>query len=59
MEMKITGAVLRETNRPYSIEELELEAPKEKEALVRYVYTGYCHSDLSNLLGNVEMILPH
>jgi len=30
--MKIKGAVLRETNKPYSIEELELEPPKEKEA---------------------------
>lgn len=56
--MKIKGAVLREAKKPYSIEELELEPPKEKEALVRYVYTGYCHSDLSNLLGNVEMALP-
>ena len=56
--MKIKGAVLRETNKPYSIEELELEPPKEKEALVRYVYTGYCHSDLSNLLGHVQMMLP-
>ncbi len=56
--MKIKGAVLRETNKPYSIEELELEPPKEKEALIRYVYTGYCHSDLSNLLGHVQMMLP-
>ncbi len=56
--MKITGAVLREPKKPYSIEELELEPPREKEALVRYVYTGYCHSDLSNLLGHVEMMLP-
>jgi len=56
--MKIKGAVLREINKPYSIEELELAPPKEKEALVRYVYTGYCHSDLSNLLGHVEMALP-
>jgi S-(hydroxymethyl)glutathione dehydrogenase/alcohol dehydrogenase len=56
--MKIKGAVLRETRQPYSIEELELEPPREKEALVRYVYTGYCHSDLSNLLGHVQMALP-
>lgn len=56
--MKIKAAVLREVNKPYSIEELELEPPKEKEVLVRYVYTGYCHSDLSNLLGNVTMALP-
>ena len=56
--MKIKGAVLREPKQPYSIEELELAPPKEKEALVRYVYTGYCHSDLHNLLGDVEMVLP-
>jgi S-(hydroxymethyl)glutathione dehydrogenase/alcohol dehydrogenase len=56
--MKIKAAVLRETNKPYSLEELELAPPKEKEALVRYVYTGYCHSDLSNLLGHVQMALP-
>jgi S-(hydroxymethyl)glutathione dehydrogenase/alcohol dehydrogenase len=56
--MKIRGAVLREINKPYSIEELELDPPKEKEALVRYVYTGYCHSDLSNKTGAVNMVLP-
>ena len=56
--MKIKGVVLREINQPYSIEELELEPPKEKEALVRYVYTGYCHSDLHNLLGEVRMAIP-
>ena len=56
--MKIKGAVLREPKQPYSIEELELAPPKEKEALVRYVYTGYCHSDLHNLLGDVDMVLP-
>jgi Zn-dependent alcohol dehydrogenase len=56
--MKIKAAVLREINKPYTIEELELDPPKEKEVLVRYVYTGYCHSDLSNLLGNTQMALP-
>jgi Zn-dependent alcohol dehydrogenase len=56
--MKIKGVVLRETNQPYSIETLELEPPREKEALVRYVYTGYCHSDLSNMLGKTQMALP-
>ncbi len=44
--MKIKAAVIRERNKPYSIEELELESPREKEALVRYAYTGYCHSDM-------------
>jgi S-(hydroxymethyl)glutathione dehydrogenase / alcohol dehydrogenase len=56
--MKIKGAVLREINKPYSIEELELDSPKDKEVLVRYVYTGYCHSDLSNTTGATQMALP-
>ncbi len=56
--MKIKGAVLREASKPYSIEEMELEGPKEKEALVRYVYSGYCHSDLSNQRGRIPMDLP-
>lgn len=56
--MKIKGAVLREPGKPYSIEELELEAAKEKEVLVRYAYTGFCHSDLSVQLGNINMVLP-
>lgn len=56
--MKITGAVLREPNKGYSIEELELDPPKEKEALIKYLYTGYCHSDLHNLLGEIYMALP-
>ena len=56
--MKIKAAVLREVNKGYSIEELELEPPRVGEALVKYAYTGYCHSDLSNAKGRIEMALP-
>ena len=56
--MKIKAAVIREPWRPYSIEELELEPPKEKEALIKYAYTGYCHSDLSTLHGSPQVIVP-
>ena len=34
--MKIKSAVLREPNKPLTIEELELDPPKEKEVLVKY-----------------------
>ena len=44
--MKIQSAVLREPNKPLTIEELELDAPKEKEVLIKYAYTGFCHSDI-------------
>jgi Zn-dependent alcohol dehydrogenase len=56
--VKIKGAVLREINKPYSIEELELDSPHENEVLVKWLYTGYCHSDLSNRTGRVVMALP-
>lgn len=58
--MKIKGAVLRNPGEgaKFSIEELELDPPKEKEALVRYVYAGFCHSDLHNLLGHVKIVTP-
>ena len=31
--MKIKGAVLREANKPYTIEDLELDSPKENEEI--------------------------
>ena len=44
--MKITAAVLREPTAPFEIEELELEAPRDDEVLVRMVGAGLCHTDL-------------
>ena len=52
------GAVLREPNQPYSIETLELDPPKEREVLVKYTHTGYCHSDLHLQLGEIPIALP-
>jgi Zn-dependent alcohol dehydrogenase len=56
--VKIKGAVLREVDQPYTFEELELDAPHAKEVLVKWLYTGYCHSDLSNIKGRTMMKLP-
>ena len=44
--MKITAAVAREAHAPFSIETLELEAPRAGEVLVRIVATGLCHTDI-------------
>lgn len=49
--MKTKAAVSRKMGGPYSIEELELDAPKREEVLIKYAYTGYCHTDLSETLG--------
>jgi Zn-dependent alcohol dehydrogenase len=56
--MKIKAAVLREPKKPYTIEELELEPPRQGEVLIRYAYTGYCHSDLHLQLGEIPIALP-
>ena len=42
---KIRAAVLREQPGKYTVEDLELSAPKTGEMLVEMVATGLCHSD--------------
>jgi NDMA-dependent alcohol dehydrogenase len=44
--MKTRGAVLFEVGGPWSTEDIELDAPKHAEVLVRMVAGGLCHSDL-------------
>jgi aryl-alcohol dehydrogenase len=44
--MKITAAVVDEKSAPFELRELELEAPRSGEVLVRIVATGICQSDL-------------
>jgi len=56
--MKTKAAVLREFKKPLSIEELELAEPKANEVLVKYVATGFCHSDLHVMLEEIPVPLP-
>lgn len=51
--MKIKAAVLREAGQPVTIEDIDLEAPQAGEVLVKYVNTGFCHSDLTVLGGGM------
>lgn len=44
--MKITAAVTTETHAPFSIQELEIEAPRADEVRVRVVAVGVCHTDM-------------
>lgn len=44
--MLIRAAVTRDAALPPTIEELELDAPRADEVLVRLVATGICHTDL-------------
>ena len=56
--MKIRAAVLRAFKEPLCIEELELEPPREKEVLIKHINTGFCHTDLHQMLGETLIQLP-
>jgi aryl-alcohol dehydrogenase len=44
--VSITAAVARQKSAPFSLESLELDAPRDDEILVRIVGAGMCHTDL-------------
>jgi len=54
---KITcrAALVREFNKPFTIETIEVEPPGEKEVRVKIVAAGLCHSDLHMLEGVMPM----
>lgn len=56
--MKVRAAVVREHEKPASIEQIELAQPKEKEVLIKTAYCGFCHSDLSFMDGTIPFPLP-
>ena len=56
--MKIQAAVLRQFKEPLIIEELELEPPREGEVLIKHINTGFCHTDLHQMLGELHIGLP-
>lgn len=55
--MRMQAAVVRELN-DLSIEEVELDAPKDSEVLVRMQAAGVCHSDLHTLRGELRAVPP-
>ena len=56
--MRTRAAVLHECNTPLSLEEVELEAPKANEVMVKMVSSGVCHSDLHIVQGHIPVNLP-
>ena len=56
--MRIRAAVVREKAKPFSVEELELEAPRPDEVLVRIVGVGVCHTDVKMRDGARPLPLP-
>jgi len=56
--MKATAAVLRETDQPLSIEEVELDDLQEDEVLVDIKGAGICHTDMTAIDGTIPLPLP-
>ncbi|GAA1828179.1 NDMA-dependent alcohol dehydrogenase [Pseudonocardia ailaonensis] len=56
--MKAQAAVLWETGKPWSVEEVELARPGEYEVLVRNEASGLCHSDHHVQVGDSPATLP-
>lgn len=57
--MKVKAAVAWGPNQPLSIEEVDLDGPKEGEVLVRIVASGVCHTDAYTLSGvDPEGVFP-
>jgi S-(hydroxymethyl)glutathione dehydrogenase / alcohol dehydrogenase len=50
------AAVLREINTPLSIEEVQIDRPGPREAVIRTGAAGLCHSDLSVMNGTISMV---
>lgn len=56
--MQITAAVTRSTTNSFSIENLELDGPRDDEVLVRIVGVGICHTDLVAATGALPIQPP-
>jgi NDMA-dependent alcohol dehydrogenase len=56
--MQVRGAVIHAVNEKWSIEQMELEDPRENEVLVRVIASGLCHSDEHLVTGDLPQPLP-
>ncbi|MCU4187377.1 NDMA-dependent alcohol dehydrogenase [Acidiferrimicrobium sp. IK] len=56
--MKTKAAIMWEYGKDWSVEEIELDPPKEQEVLVKLVGSGLCHSDEHVLTGDLPFPLP-
>lgn len=53
--MKTKGALLRELNSPWKVEEIEIGDPKAGEIKIRMEAAGMCHSDHHLMTGGIPM----
>jgi S-(hydroxymethyl)glutathione dehydrogenase/alcohol dehydrogenase len=58
MVRKAKAALCREHNKPVTVEEIAVDAPKRGEVMVKLGACGVCHSDLSAITGTIALPLP-
>jgi S-(hydroxymethyl)glutathione dehydrogenase/alcohol dehydrogenase len=56
--MKTKAAILWEVGKDWSVEEIDLDPPKQGEVLVKLAASGMCHSDEHLLTGDLPFLLP-
>jgi alcohol dehydrogenase (nicotinoprotein) len=56
--VKTRAAILRDVGKDWEIVELDLDPPKAGEVLVRYVASGFCHSDDHLRTGDIPVRYP-
>lgn len=56
--MKISAAIARSPDAPFSIESFDIEEPRSDELLVRIVASGICHTDIAVKDQDVKLPLP-
>ena len=56
--MRTKAAILWEVGKEWSVEEIDLDAPKGGEVLVRLAASGLCHSDEHLVTGDLPFELP-
>lgn len=56
--MKMNGAVLWGPHEDWSVEEIDLDGPRDGEVLVSWEATGLCHSDHHPRAGDAPAMLP-
>lgn len=56
--MKTEAGILWATHEAWSVEEVELDGPRENELLVRLAASGLCHSDEHAVTGDIPQPLP-
>ncbi|MDX1581752.1 MAG: alcohol dehydrogenase catalytic domain-containing protein, partial [Alphaproteobacteria bacterium] len=56
--MQATVAIVHEPKGKFVLEEVEIDAPRPDEVLVRIVASGICHTDIAVQMQEINLPLP-